>query len=96
MYRCKNEAETCTDPDCWQPINFTKPDGSTVCPSFLTPHWYRVKPFALESAAQFRPPPPPTVKSNPELLKKEVDQVLAYNRGLTDSEFETVMNTPLS
>lgn len=86
FYRCVNTAEKCIDPDCWQPITFTKPDGSQICPGFLTPHWYRVKPFALESAAQFRPPPPPTIKKDAELLRKDVDQVLAYNRDLTPQQ----------
>jgi hypothetical protein len=85
-YQCKNTADRCVEPDCWQPINFTKPDGTKVAPGFLTPHWYRVKPFALESPAQFRPGPPPTIKSNREQLKKEVDQVLAYNANLTDEQ----------
>ena len=83
FYKCRNTAEKCIDPDCWQPITFTSADGSTSCPDFLTPHWYRVIPFVLQRADQFRPGPPPTVKNNPAILKQEVDAVLAYNRGLT-------------
>jgi hypothetical protein len=45
-----------------------------------------VKPFALESPSQFRPPPPPTIKANREQLKKEVDQLLAYNANLSDEQ----------
>jgi hypothetical protein len=86
FYRCKNTADNCVDPDYWQPIMFTKPDGTKFCPDFLTPHWYRVKPFVLESAAQFRPPPPPTLKKDRTLLKAEVDQVLAYNRELSHEQ----------
>src|SRR6185312_5320345 len=52
-------------------------------PGFLTPHWYRVKPFALESSAQFRPGPPPKTTTDNELLKQQTDQVLAYNRSLS-------------
>jgi hypothetical protein len=52
-------ADQINDPDHWQPIPFTKPDGSKITPGFLTPHWHRVKPFAIEGPAQFRPPPPP-------------------------------------
>ena len=59
-YRPVNDKDTITDPDRWQPIEFTRPDGTKFTPGFLTPHWYRMKPFAIESAAQFRPEPPPT------------------------------------
>ena len=81
-----NTAEKIVDPDRWQPITFTRPDGSKFCPSFLTPHWYRVKPFVLERSDQFRPGPPPTTVSDNEKLRKETDQCLAYNLGLTDHE----------
>lgn len=86
FYRCKNAADNCVDVDCWQPITFTKPDGTKITPGFLTPHWYRVKPFALENSAQFRPGPPPTLAKNPEVLKKETDQVLEYNKNLTNEQ----------
>ncbi len=44
---------------------------------FLTPHWYRVAPFALSSPSQLRPPPPPRE------LKEEVDEVLRYHATLS-------------
>jgi hypothetical protein len=78
-----NPPDKIVDPDRWQPITFTLADGKKVTPGFLTPHWYRVKPFALENSAQFRPGPPPKTTTDNETLKKEVDQVLAYNRSLT-------------
>ena len=54
-------------------------------PGFLTPHWYRVKPFALRRAAsQFRPPPPPKVGSRS--AEEEVDEVLAFNAALTPEQ----------
>ncbi len=80
-YACKNTADTCVDPDRWQPIVFDDGKGGKLTPGFLTPHWYKVKPFVLTSAEQFRPPGPPKVGS--DALKKEVDKVLEYNRGLT-------------
>ena len=51
---------------------------------FLTPHWYRVKPFALERADQFRPGPPPLVGS--EQLKEEVDECIEFNANLTPEQ----------
>ncbi len=49
-YRNVNPADKIFDPDCWKPIAFDdgKGKGGKVTPGFLTPHWYRVKPFALK------------------------------------------------
>ena len=69
------------DPNRWQAIPFDNGKGGTVVIGFLTPHWYRVKPFALERSDQFRPGPPPKVGS--EQLKKEVDECIAVNANLT-------------
>ncbi len=59
FYEPMNPPDKILDPDRWQPITFTMPDGKKVTPGFLTPHWYRVKPFAMERSDQFRPAPPP-------------------------------------
>jgi hypothetical protein len=84
FYRCVNTAERTSDPDCWQPIPFDDGKGGKVVPGFLTPHWYRVKPFALTRSDQFRPGPPP--KCGTARLKQEVDEVLRYNAGLTPEQ----------
>jgi len=85
-YRPVNPPDKIIDPDRWQPIAFTLADGKKITPGFLTPHWYRVKPFALETSEQFRPGPPPLLTKNPEELKKETDQVLKYNAELTNEQ----------
>ncbi len=85
-YKPVNTADRIVDIDRWQPITFTKPDGTKVTPGFLTPHWYRVKPFLLESSSQFRPPPPPLSTTDEATLKKQMDEVLAYNQGLTNEQ----------
>ena len=69
------------DPDHWQPIPFDDGKGGKITLGFLTPHWYRVKPFALKRSDQFRPAGPPKVGS--EQLKKEVDECIAYNASLS-------------
>jgi hypothetical protein len=74
------------DPDRWQPITFTLADGKKVTPGFLTPHWYRVKPFAMETSSQFRAPPPPLVRTDEKRLRNEVDALVKYNQGLTKEE----------
>jgi PAP2 superfamily len=81
FYRPMNPTNKIVDPDCWQPIPFDDGKGGKVTLGFLTPHWYRVKPFAMKRSDQFRPPPPPKVGS--EQLKKEVDEVLAFNANLS-------------
>lgn len=85
-YRPVNPADRIVDPDRWQPITFTLANGKKVTPGFLTPHWYRVKPFVLESASQFRPGPPPRTTTDDAQLRREADQVLAYNSRLTSHE----------
>ena len=81
-----NPVDRIIDPDRWQPITFTLADGRTVAPNFLTPHWYRVKPFALESSSQFRPGPPPRTTTDDAVLRAETEQVLGYNGKLTKHE----------
>jgi hypothetical protein len=85
-YRPVNPPDRIVDPDRWQPIAFTQPDGRTFTPGFLTPHWSLVKPFAIDDAAQFRPGPPPKTTTDDERLRRETDEVLAYNRGLTPTQ----------
>jgi hypothetical protein len=80
-YVAKNSVDKIIDPDRWQPIEFTRPDGSKVAPGFLTPHWSKVKPFALRSADQFRPGPPPKVGS--VQLLREITEVVELNASLT-------------
>lgn len=79
-----NPPDRVWNPDRWQPITFRRDDGSAFAPGFLTPHWYRVKTFALASPDQFRAPEPPRVGS--ERLKAEIDEVLGFNAGLTDEQ----------
>jgi hypothetical protein len=69
------------DPDRWQEIPFDNGKGGKIVLSFLTPHWYRVKPFALKRSDQFRPKGPPKVGS--KQLKKEVDECITFNASLT-------------
>lgn len=85
-YRPVNPPDRILDPDRWQPITFTLPNGSKVTPGFLTPHWYRVRPFALDSSAQFRPEPPPMTTTDDRELRRQTDLVLAYNQNLTKEE----------
>jgi hypothetical protein len=88
FYSPVNGPQKVIDPDRWQPIPFTLDSGAVVRPGFLTPHWYRVQPFALGRADQFRPPPPPKVGS--AQLRAEVDEVIKLNGNLTPEQKATV------
>jgi hypothetical protein len=50
-----NDVDHVFDPNRWQPLR--NPDGTVQV--FVAPHWGGVTPFALASADQFRPDPPP-------------------------------------
>jgi hypothetical protein len=88
-----NSWDQVREPDHWQPLCVPLPaPGATSCPAqqrFATPHWRIVTPFALTSAAQFRPDHGPAVtvlKGKPsDAYRKEVDQQLRYSAGLTDT-----------
>jgi len=81
FYRPKNTPEKVVDPTSWMPITFVDPKRGKFAPGFLTAHWYRVKPFALERSDQFRAPPPPVWGS--EQLKREVDEAIEVNGKLS-------------
>lgn len=85
-YQPVNPVDRIVDPDRWQPIQFTLDDGRKVTPGFLTPHWGKVVPFALETSEQFRPGPPPSTKTDDVRLRAETAQVLAYNNSLTNEQ----------
>ncbi|MGD2182462.1 vanadium-dependent haloperoxidase [Lusitaniella coriacea] len=55
-YNPPNDWNIMRHPTYWQPLRVE--NGQTV-QQFITPHWELVTPFALRSANQFLPPPPP-------------------------------------
>ncbi|MEW6307254.1 MAG: vanadium-dependent haloperoxidase [Verrucomicrobiota bacterium] len=81
FYKPVNPVDKIIDPDRWQPIPFDDGKGGKIVLGFLTPHWYRVKTFALKSSDQFRPGPQPFV-GNDQLLK-ETQECIDFNAKLT-------------
>ncbi len=79
-YMAKNDKDKVNDAMSWRPYPFAKATGE-MWPGFLTAQWGNVKPFALESPEQFRPPPPPAWGS--EQLEREIDETLHANANLT-------------
>lgn len=81
FYEPRNPVDRIIDPDRWQPLPFSDGKGGTYYPGFLTPHWYRVKPLALERSDQFRCPP--VCKVGSDQLKREVDECIRFNATLS-------------
>lgn len=83
-YHPVNSPDSITDLKRWQPKYFSDGKGGKFAPACLTPQWNRVKPLLLDSAAQFRPPPPPAIGS-PQLVK-EIKEVVDMQANLTDQQ----------
>ncbi|MBL7962800.1 MAG: vanadium-dependent haloperoxidase [Flavobacteriales bacterium] len=85
MYRPVNTADTMRNIDRWQPKYFVREEDSSLwAPGCLAPYWGHVKPFALDSASQFRPSPPPVMGDT--LLARELRQVIDVQAGLTNEQ----------
>jgi PAP2 superfamily len=79
-----NSADEMKDVAKWQPKYFADGKGGKFAPGCLTPHWGKVTPIALDSASQFRSPPPPKIGSK-ELID-EVKEVVEFQANLTDEQ----------
>ncbi|MBK6775793.1 MAG: vanadium-dependent haloperoxidase [Flavobacteriales bacterium] len=83
-YACTNTADMCKNIDRWAPKYFTKTTGERWAPGALAPHWGHVDPFLLDSANQFRSPPPPVMGD--EKLEKELREVVELQANLTNEQ----------
>ena len=83
-YNPVNDVDLLKDINRWQPKYFSDGKGGKYAPGCLTPHWWKVNPIALDSAAQFRPGPPPMVGS--KQLEMEVKEVIDLQSNLTDEQ----------
>lgn len=83
-YAPVNGADQLTTLSRWQPKYFSDGKGGKFAPGCLTPHWGKVMPLALDSAAQFRPGPPPEIGSRQ--LELEVKEVIDVQANLTDEQ----------
>ena len=83
-YKPVNTPDKSNDVIRWQPKYFADGKGGKFAPGCLTPQWGKLKPLILDSASQFRSPPPPNLNS--AQLKKEVQEVVELQSGLTDEQ----------
>lgn len=66
------------DPSRWQPTPPAYMNG-------LEPHWAKIRPFAIDSAAQFKPvPPPPFSMEKGSDFYKEVMEVYEVRKSMVD------------
>jgi hypothetical protein len=77
-YQPVNFPEDLVDPSRWQPLR----NESGSVQRFLSPHWGKVVPFALKSADQFRPGPPP--KLGTWLFEQRLRDIIRLNAELDD------------
>ncbi|MES2716691.1 MAG: vanadium-dependent haloperoxidase [Pseudomonadota bacterium] len=78
-YQSVNTPDLVTDLSRWQPLRLPNAAGQLVVQRFLTPHWGRVKPFALSSGAVYRP------ALNPRMATQaEIDEILRLSADLDD------------
>lgn len=79
-----NTADKMVNTIRWQPKYFSDGKGGKFCPACLTPHWCKVKPFALDSPSQLRPVPPPAPGS--KQLQAEIQEVVDLQSHLTNEQ----------
>ena len=79
-----NTPDAINDPNHWQPLRVSDGHGGFFVQKYITPFWGKVVPFALKSAAQFRPGPPEPAGSKAYI--EQAREVLSYSAGLTDTQ----------
>jgi hypothetical protein len=81
-YQPVNTADTVVDPWRWQPLRV--PLGVGPPQRATTPHWSKVKGFALKSPFQFTTPGPDRLKSSFD--PKHIDNLMALTANLSDRQ----------
>ncbi|MEN8800002.1 MAG: vanadium-dependent haloperoxidase [Flavobacteriaceae bacterium] len=71
------------DPSRWQPTPPAYMDG-------IEPHWNKIRPFVIDSSAQFRPtPPPPFSMEDDSDFYKELKEVYDISKEITEKGDES-------
>jgi len=84
-YQPVNTPTAVIDVNRWQPlVHPNRAATGQVTQAFLGAQWNRVTPFALHSAAQFRPPPP---RFHPHgLFREQAEELIRLSANLTERE----------
>ena len=83
-YRPVNTPDTILDPNRWQPQRFCDGQGGFVTPGFVGAHWGNVRPFALTSPSELRPPPPARFPHGAYVA--QANEILRLNAHLDDRQ----------
>ena len=83
-YAPVNTPTTLNDPNHWQPLRVSDGHGGMVNQTYIAPFWGQVKPWALQSIAQY--PVKPPAAAGTAAYRLQSDQVLAYSAQLTDRQ----------
>lgn len=83
-YEPLNPIDEIKDINRWQPKYFVTQEGVKYAPGCLSPQWPLVKTLILDSASQFRSPPPPMYGS--DKLKEQVAEVVELQANITPEE----------
>ncbi len=67
------------NPDHWEPLIV-----NGVAQKYVTPHWGKVKPFALKSLSQYKVKAP--AKAGTRAYREQAREVLSYSATLTDAQ----------
>ena len=78
-YQPVNGPDLVVDPTRWQPLRITTAAGVISVQKYLSPHWGRVRPFALASGSVYRP-----ALGNPAPIQAEVEQLINFSANLDD------------
>jgi hypothetical protein len=78
-----NGPDRVSDPDRWQPLQVATASGTTV-QQYLTPHWNRVAPFAVDPQALSHVTGPNRFGTAGYQL--QADEILGLSAGLTDEQ----------
>ena len=85
-YQSVNGPDSVVDPTRWQPLRIqTSPMATPEVQVFLSPHWGRVRPFALPSGAALRPE-----LGNPAPSMDEMTQLIKLSAKLDDTDKATI------
>ena len=83
--RAPFDRSSVVDLDRWQPLTYLDGAGKEVTPTFLTPQWARVKPFALASPDALRPAAVPARAGTPA-FEAQARRLVELSAGLTDEQ----------
>lgn len=89
-YKPVNTPTSVNNINHWQPLSVPDGNGGYKIQNFVTPHWGKVKPFAMRESEQFLPQltisAPKTIETDPIGFKNQAQQILDISANLTEKQ----------